>query len=434
MKIILFITFILLISLPTYSYAAWVCLIKDESAQVLLDYIKNNKQVIKNVTSWLIEEKDYSKNSKEWTLSWEINQLKDDSIIAKNQTVSIFNEIFNFSWYFSYFRYFAVFPISNEVPSQVTRDYKLLDKENKWLTEYIKKLDAKWNSDIIIKNACNWVTWKCEFEKASAKEIIWEISKNNDKILDLFRLSVIWEPESFNSTDLILVSNNFELEIKKNYWTDSLSACNSDEEWFFEIVTDAIKNIKLLNKEAEDGIEKWKEAWQLLIWNRPDEEAKIEKNELRNHLGNVWVSMNNQEIMNENLDKYNQWWMNKNNNFLTNTIKSTVSKTTKELKKWKEEVVKDFFTNEEYENPSYNDLIQVGDNSQLTKNIQERITLLYEEEIPFAAVWDVSTENLRAKIIETHFSLDNSINTLEKTLKLSSKFCNKQDRWAWKCD
>lgn len=433
MKKILFITFILWLSTLAYTHAAWTCLIKDKSAQVLLDYIKNNQIVVKNVTKSVIEERNNLINNR-WTLKWEYNKLKDDSLKAKNQTISIFNQMFNFNWFYSYFKYFSVYPISNEIPYQVKRDYRLLQKENKWLVRYIKNIDRNWSSDIIIKNACEWIIWKCDFKEKTAKEIIWKVLKNNESILDLFRLSVIWEPENFNSIKLILVKNNFELEIKKNYWVESINECNSIKWWFFEKITKAITDIKFLNKQWEDWIKQWKEAWQLLIWNRPDEELKIEKKVLRNYLSSENIWMTNQVILNNNLEKYNQDWINENNNFLTNTIKSTLSKTANQLRRWKREIVKDFFNKGNYKNPSYNDLIQVGESSKLTKRIQERITILYEQEVPFAAVWDVTTENLRAKIINTHFSLDNSINILEKTLKLSTKFCNKQDRGSGKCD
>ena len=119
-------------------------------------------------------------------------------------------------------------------------------------------------------------------------------------------------------------------------------------------------------------------------------------------------------------------------NFVSNTIISTYWKIEEQLKFWNEEVVWDFF-DEKVEKININDLNRVTDNSELSKEIQEKITTLYEKEVPFAAIWDVVTEWLRSKIIKTHFSLDDSINTLEKTIKVSQKVCNSQSTWDWLC-
>ena len=75
-----------------------------------------------------------------------------------------------------------------------------------------------------------------------------------------------------------------------------------------------------------------------------------------------------------------------------------------------------------------------SDNSEVSKKIKERITTLYESEIPFAAVWDINTENLRAKIINSHINLEKSINTLEKTIEVSRKVCKSQDGSKWDCN
>ena len=416
MKIKILLTFLVLISTPTYSYAAWVCPIKDQSAQALLDYIKDNRQVVKNITNGVIVD---------------INDIKQE-----DDTIStMFNEMFNFSWYYSYFHYFVTHPISNDVPYQVKRDYELLSRENDWLIEYLKKISSKWNTEVIW-DVCKWVIKRkdlCE-EKLNNKtsvEIVLILIQNNAKILDLYRLTIIWESQDFNSSQLILVDDNFITELNNNYWKNAVSVCNTDG-WFFEQITTKIEWIKLLNKQWADWVTDWKKSWQLLIWNSPDEEAKIEKQEHKKYLSNQWVSTENQEIMNNNLDKYNSEWLSLNNNFLSNTISSTYKKIENELGKWKKEIVWDFFNKKEND-VSINDLTDATDNSKISISIKERITAIYENEVPFAAIWDDTTENLRAKIIETHFSLDNSINTLEKTIEISKKVCNSQG-WWWNCN
>lgn len=415
MKKIIIFTLFLWIFFPNYSYANWVCLIKDKSAQVLLDYIKDNKKVIKNVSKWIIAAK---------------NKTNNRSNDSSNNIIKVFNDIFTFTWFYSYFTYYVPFQISNEIPYQVTRDYDILNNENKWLVRYLKKISKDPSSDTIVENACNWVSSKCDFENKKAIEIVWELLKNNDKILHLFRKTVTWETDSFK--DVILVNNNFELELEKYYSTKAINLCNQEEWTHFTRITESLGEIKILNKLWEDWIEEWKEAWQLLIWAKPDETAKTEKKELKKYLSNEWLSWDNQEIMLNNLEKYNSEWVSQNNNFLSNTFRSVKNKVNKQLQTWKDETFWDFIeknTEIDKEKLLNNDVTVANNNSVITKLLEERITNLYETEIPFTVVWDITTENLRSKIIDTHFSLESSIATLEKIIPISRKICRDQD---WK--
>jgi len=407
--------------IPNYTFATWVCLIQDKSAEVLLKYIENNNKIIDNVidiTNTLI-----------------IDSSNDDSLLtkAKNKTIAIFNEIFNYPSFYSYFDYFAFFPITNEIPYQVKRDYKILDNESKWLVELIKQIDTKSYKETKIQNICSWVNEKCDLNNKNYKEIIWELIKNNEKVLDLYRLTVMWRNNEFD-WKIILVDNNFILEIEKHYWTDAISACNSSEWWFFEEITKAIDNIKLLNKQWEEWIQMWRDAWDLMLWKEPSKEALYEKELLRTYLSNEWISLQNQDILNDNLAKYNQWWLSINNNFISNTISTTFTKINDSISYWKDALVSEFFTENTWERIVINDIKKVTNNSKTSIDLKERISKLYNDEVPFATVWDISTERLRAKIIETHMSLDDSINILEKTIRISQKVCNSQDRKRGKCD
>lgn len=432
-KIVLTIIIFICIN-PIYTFADWACLIQDKSAEVLLKYIKNNKLIVKNVNKAVWKDKVNTNNQSNdaWFFEKNAQIVWKDLSKAKNDTISIFSQIFNFTWFYSYFRYYAVFPISNEVPFQVKRDYKILDRESKWMVEYVKSMDTSWFTDTIVKDACNWVESNCNLNNKSAKDIITELIKNNDKVLDLYRLTVMWESDQFN-WDLILVDNNFELEIWRYYWKEAISACNSIEWWFFETISTAIQNISLLNQQWEDWIQMWRDAWDLMLWKEPDTQALAEKELLRSYLSNEWVSLSNQEIMTDNLEKYNEWWLSENNNFFTNTISSTFSKIWNWLKDWKDAIVWDFFEKKQTEVINYTEIKEATDNSKISMDIKEKISIMYNEELPFAAIWDINTEQLRAKIIETHMSLDDSINILENTIKDSQKVCNSQDKKRWIC-
>jgi len=428
------ITFFILISISlNTTYAVWVCPIKDKTATVLSDYINNNNKVIKNVTDSIVSNKEVKENNN--SQNWVFDGIKNDLNIAKNEITTMFNEMFSFSWYYSYFNYFAVFPISNDIPFQVKRDYRLLDKETKDLIKYLKKIDKKDLLDIIVKDPCDWVrAYTCEFDDNSVKTIILNLIKNNERILDMYRLIIMWEywkielEKEFNLTD-----DTFYDEMKENYNTETMSLCNSEKWWFMEQVTDAIDNIKSLNEQAEGWIDKWKEARELLVWNRPDLETKLEKELLLKYLKESWVSPDNQKIMLNNLEKYNAWWITEENNFLANTFKSIWDKIEDSLKKWQKELFWDNYMKDKW-STTINEIQVVTDNSKKSKEIKERIAELYEKEIPFASIEDSTTQNLRTKIIKTHISLDSSIKTLEKTIDISRKVCNNQASWKWDCN
>jgi hypothetical protein len=345
--------------------------------------------------------------------------------------------MFNFTWYYSYFKYFVTYPISNEVPFQVKRDYRLLNKENKGLVEYIKKLDQKWNTNIIVTDACKWVTkWldscKAKLNNKKTKEIIWKLVQNNDLILNLYRTSIIWDKNDLTFDKLILVDNNFILDIQKYYWKQAVAACNEEKEWFFKQISDAISDIKLINTKSNDWIKKWKDAYALLLWNKPDESNAIEQKKLKEYLDNKWIPWDKQAIINSNLEKYWSQWFSLNNNFLENTYSSTMKKFEKDIALWKKENIWQTIPPDQ-KNINIKYLKKTKSNSQLTRDIQTKMTDLYSKEIPFAALWDINTEKLRSTIINSHLNIQDSINTLEKTIKVSEKVCKAQ-WWGWKCN
>lgn len=423
MKKIILITILVLINIPSYSYANWACLIKDKSAQVLLDYIKNNRKVVENISNSI--SKDKSDRSE--------NDFKNISNEALTQAEGIFNEIFSFPWYYSYAKYFAFFPTTNEIPYEVKRDYKILEDENNWLINYLNKINSKWVGYIMVNDPCKWVDTYCDYKAGSVKEILWELIQNSDNILDLYRLTVMWDEENFKISKLKLVNNNFILEIKKYYSTESIKKCSDEEWWFFYRIKKSIKNIGVLTKEWEDWIQEWKDAWQLLMWTQSKEDkTKTEKDVLTNYLQSVWINMNYQEIMQGNLDKYNLEWVSLNNNFVTNTFELIKSNTANELKRFKEEIFENSVVIEDGWSVSIREIKLLELNSEKTKRIQEEITILYQNELPFAAIWDISTEHLRSKIVDMHNSLENTIKNLDETIPKSQNTCKQQGGW-WNC-
>lgn len=436
---------ILLISLNTYSSVWAACLIKDKPAPALSEYIKDNRTVITNISNSIVNEKnkkdDENRNIKNTSSRYE--QLKkktsDDFDNASAETASIFNEIFNFSWYYSYFKYFVTYPILNEVPFQVKRDYSMLDNENKWLVNYLKTLDKNWDSWTQISNPCKWViNWnercKEKLDNKTAKKIIWLLIQNNDLILDLYRNSIIWSDKEYTKEKFILVNDWFINEIKWKYYSQkNVWDCNSEKWWFFKKIITTISDIKLINKKWSDWIKKWQDAIALLLWNAPDwEEEKAEQQQLKDYLSDSWIPTDKQAIIMKNLKNSKSNTFSLNNNFLVNTYSTTIKNIKKDIALWKKQNIWDALP-KETKKMSTNTLEKILPNADISRNIEKTIDELYENELPYIWVWNITTETLRSKMITSHLNIQNSIKTLNDTIIISQKVCKKQWGW-WLCN
>lgn len=414
-KIIL--TFFILLSIPINTFA-W-CLIQWWPADVLLELVKNNQIVMANI-AWA-----------EPLASWWNSTISSKSFITKFQwnMEGVFNDLFSFRTYDSYVQYFAIFPMLNEIPVEVERDYVLLNSEITRQIEFLKKIAKQWKMDYIVENPCEWIDGICEFKKwVTVRVAIWELLKNTDDIIDLYRWTVVWEQHNSKIWDYSLTTNNFKLEIEKHYSQWAYNLC-SQEDWFKATVDEAIISIKWLVTSAEDGIKEWREAWAMLFDSTPSEEAELEKKLLKEYLSDIWLDNDEWAIIIANLEKYNLEWLSVNNNFVTNTFKLIENNIADEVESFKTEVLWDFT---EEEDMSLDEIKYRSNNAKSTKEIQERIIRMYETELPFAAIWDINTEELRANIIETHSSLDIWIRILNRWIPKSQKICNSQ-WWGWIC-
>lgn len=430
MKKILITFFVILLSIST-TYAS-NCIIKDTPIDSLNEYIENNRIIINNLNKQLID-KDKTKEKsiiQEWT---------DEYDKVKTSWLKIYNSIFYFDSYYSYFKYFASFPISNEIPYEVKRDYRLLENEWKWIKSYLDNIVYNWLTDTIIKDICNWVKWNCDFEsEIKAWELIAKLTANNEAIMDLLRNTIIWETYK-NPTQITLVNNNFQADIQTYYSIEYYSKCSEEEWWFFDTIMKSIKEIWTLNKQAKDWIQKWKDAVDLMLWNDTTNEtyAETEKWLLKDELSKQWISWDNQSNMMDSLDKYNSEWLSKDNNFIRNTFNNTRLKLENKLKEFKNEVIGDFFQKKQEWNIETTSIIKAQENSTNTNEIKENIDKMYLELSNFSAISENNITNLRSELLEMHIDLSNSINILDISCWKAVTICNQQDygRWnCWKCN
>jgi phosphoribosyl-dephospho-CoA transferase len=135
----------------------------------------------------------------------------------------------------------------------------------------------------------------------------------------------------------------------------------------------------------------------------------------------------------KNLARYNSKWISMNNNFLSNTFNSTLKNIKKDIKKWKKKHLWDTIPVEE---TSIKNFSKKTSDESISLKIKTDITKMYENEIPFAIIWDIGTEKLRAKIITSHLNIQDSIKILNDTCSTSVKVCKSQGGWwyCWNCN
>lgn len=414
--IIWFILFIWWINIT--SAASDSCLIQDAPAEVLSSYIQNVRKAAVNINSQIM----VSDNTD--------NQLKT---FWKDVT-RIFNEIIDWTGYFETFEYFVFFPLENHIPYQFNRDYSLIEREWNSLKWYLRTLTKNGQTSVKLtqEQACKWIE-NCTLSWTPT-EIIGKLVQNNNKILSLYRNAVMWN--DLEKHDLILVDViDFPLELVKNYGFDNLALCPDGSEWFLERIKEAIQKIELINKKWRDGIQKWKDAYALLLWKDTKDQTyqEFERQALLKELSRQWVSVDNRDIMMKNLAKYNQeWWYSKDNNFITNSIKHIENSVWSQINAFQKSISGSL--NAEKTEVSIGDLLQSTDTNKITDNIRLNISNIYNTELPFTAIEEINTEQLRARIIQLHNNLSTSIDVLDETSKISTQVCNSQDKWNGKCN
>ncbi len=406
------------------------CKIKDWTIEEILEYIDSNRIVVKNIVneaiSWAPEEEKSLKNNLEKNfkqIKWPITR--------------IYNEAFSFDWYYSYFKYYAVYPISNEVPYEIKRDYKIIEAEAEWLKKIISTVSQKWVWDIKIDNACENVSSdvKCNIkENIRVEELLWKLVKNNTRILDLYRNVVIWE-KTQDYNDLFLVWDNFVNAISTYYNPSSASTC-SKEGGFFERIAESIEKIWQLNKEWKDWVQKWKDAVNLLLQKdmSNEEYQKIEKELLKKELSRQWVYWDSQKNMLDALDKYNKNnWFSLDNNFVYNTFNNSWNKLEKEFTEFKEEVIWDFFEDKQQEKIEIWNINVAEKNSNITAEVEYRVKSTKEQLENFESISEYETKNIITRLLDIHDEISTSSEVLTESCEYAIRVCKKQDPSRWNC-
>jgi len=389
------------------------CKIEDGPAPALEQYLNNLNKVINR------------------TLRNAGSGERDDSSARKAQweILTQMSKIIDFSGYFSSFDYYVAIPITNEVPQQVKRDHNRLDRETERLSRLLKRAIRSWYGDVYVEDACQDVEW-CDLEW-TVRGILTVLLKNNKKIVDYYRLSIVdekWQSDA----DFILVPDNFDGEMEQYYNKDTLSDCSLCEWGFFEKITESIDKIWSLNSSGTEWIRKWKEAWGLISGAVGQSTyTKEEDRVLREYLWKQGINGSASDTVTDNLQRYNSGGLSSSNPFF-NSFNYTFSKTEEDIGAFNQALENHLDTSQE-EIPIVV-LREQTDKAKTTGNIQSEIAAMFEDMIPFSAVQDTGSEKAQAKLIRMHYSLVRSINILDKTVKVSQEVCDSQGQWQGKCD
>lgn len=421
------------------------CYIENWPAKVLQQYLDNVDKVLVNVTSQAkskASEKDF------------LGKIADIAQFDKFKTQSIrfYNWITSWDWYLWSFDFYAVYPVYTHVPYPVKRDYKLIENNINYLWDYYENLITNWVGDLVIENPCEWVE-NCNLSWKSI-DIISKLIENSGNILSMYS-SNITNHNISSKEKFILVPSNFKDEFWKYYNAFTSEDCSNSEwnRWFFDTIEKSWEKISVNNILSKNAIKDWTNSIDLALWKKSlQDQYEIEHKLLSEELSRQWVDWNNAEIILWNLsDSYNKP-LSFGNNPIVNSVKNTFNgnfgasrqswTSFWERWSWFSEAIyqtykkyqESFWVWNSTQNIQINDINKINQEIIKSKDIEKRITDIYNIELPFAEHQDINNENLQSRIIELHIQLSQAINTLDKTTPTAEKLCNTQSVWQWKCN
>jgi len=299
-------TFFALVILSSYSItraAEESCLIEHSPAPVLSEYIINNKTIIKNIT------KEIKETEKAGSIKKALNYSQSNIIKTYNEMISWWN-------YGSYFNYYIIFPVGNDITYQVKRDYRTLEASNEALNKYLKNTIKRGYSRIELteEKVCKWIKTNCNLSW-TVDSVLWDIIKNNSQILHMYRKTITWNNKDFENIDELILINTQALQEKNSngenymvqyYWKGN--NCTKLKGKFFDRIKKLKERIIETSKWSNKGVQNWKDAWALASWIDSDKEKEIEKKLLAQELGRQWISPDAATATLGALDTFNEEW------------------------------------------------------------------------------------------------------------------------------
>lgn len=427
-KLFLIIWIFFLFSLSTQVWAAEEtssCPIED-TASSLTDYIKNVRKVVTNINKELWSaEADQSKLNNTW-----------------NDISRIFNEILVWDGYFTDYSYYLIFPMFNNIPQPINRDLQLLENETNWLKKYLKSTVKRGYSSIPLSKdkICSGIE-NCKLWW-SASDVLWEILQNHIRITTLYK-QIVTEPTVEHDWEFILTIQDsvaFIDDLESKYGKTTIETCWNSEEEFWARMEKSINKITKNFEDWEDGIEKWREAWKLLVWavnwkTPQDTEIKL----LRKELARQWVPANMSAVLEQNLKDFNSDnSYSLDNNFIENSF-DQIFKAWIKIANAYNKATENLFWKDDTAEQNKKAIVWIENLSTeeekiaITGRIEKRLDIIYNKHNNFAAIDSYATSQVILNIIKMHKNIEDSSEILREAAKFATKNCNSQWKWKWNC-
>lgn len=390
------------------------CKITDGPAPALTEYFTNVETLMQNVLEILSEaEKNPSNTTKE----------------ERNRVISSLNETLSFANHFGSFDFTIALPITNEVPQVVKRDHQAIQQISEKLTRVLETSEKRGTAGTLIENACEGVL-NCSFPDGPARMYLTEMIKNNDKIAELYRASIMDKTFIAESEWFILVADDFTGQIEEYYNKDTLTSCSACKGGFMDRISERIKTISSFTSGAKEGIKAWKDAWTLMKWGRASPGyAEQEEILLAWYLQEQGIQTEQAWVVMDNLERYGSGGLSASNPLFNsaNYAQVQIENRTKTF----QEALEEKMAGEE--KVPYVEVVRVSRDLRDTQDISQSISTLYEDLLPFSLAQDTGAQQLQGRIIRMHFSLMRSINMLDGQVESVEKLCDKQGTGMGKC-
>ena len=425
-NILFYISLLSLLILPSINVSAdecsQSCRISDAPAPALTEYFTNLETIKANILEGL---SDAGSDTDRPSVTWIRHE--------RNRVMAALNSLLSFRDHYGSFDYHISLPITNELPQEVRRDHDRITRETERLTQILETSSRRSTSSTFIEDVCSGVSY-CSFWEETAQAILVAVIQNNQKVAQLYRASVLEKPQLATDRNFILVADDFISEIESHYNKDTLTSCSSCEWWFLDTVREAMQNISFKNSDYSEWVQKWRDAWAMLMWqwwgSNPDrarEEAQLTEDYLRSQ----WIESERGHIILETQGRYDAGWLSSTDPLMNSQYQSQ-SQTEQERQTFQETLAEK--TRNDNNSIPYLEVIRVDTQIKDDIDIAMSIETLYNDQLPYAFVQDTVTQELQAHIIRMHLDLVFTANLLWEQTDETERLCDKQATGRWRCE